>query len=299
MTKRSILAGLLLAVALFTGAGCAHSGKGGIFANGKNYGGTASVASTNGVNAGQLLQGDNPNSTTKQSLNQDRKVTIKAPASAQVEVDGIKVTGKVTQASAPLVISTNQVAATNQAVAPVIVVASKHTSEKPEQPIEITIENATHNDTQLGSSFMASVKGAATAAMHAMQPVIWAGIAFVFLGAFMLTSWGAVLRIGNGRLSSMVCFLIGAALIVTPALIVGHGVLIICLAIAAFAIYYFVHHGIDATSIRTLVQNAETVVKSTLGWADSTPDASTATKVVAATPAAAPGVRGAGDGKVL
>ena len=226
MKNRLIVGLLLLAVAAFVG--CAGSGRSGLVGNKKNFGGVATVTSTNGVNVGTVQQGDNPNSATKQSLNQDRHVKIKAPAGSLVRVDGIEVTSPTNREPVAATIQTN---GTN-------VASIKPAAPLTAQPgIEVSIDNTTHNDTALGSSFEFTLPKA----MQIIWPCLVAGLAFIVLGAAQMIY--PALRIGTSTITPVVSFSVGGGLIAISYFLPAYGGWILIGGVVAFGIYAAVHWG--------------------------------------------------------
>ena len=148
MKTKYILLGILIASTLTLLTGC----SGNLIKDAKNKGSISSmIPNTNGLTVATIKQGDNPAQKTTQDVQQERSVTIDAPAGASIKIDDIEVKAQaptITTNYTPVVTTnitpteTNKV--TNYLISTQCIQAT--------QAIHIKITGGTHNNTVMGAS---------------------------------------------------------------------------------------------------------------------------------------------------
>ncbi|HXE43234.1 MAG TPA: hypothetical protein VN516_09440 [Candidatus Baltobacteraceae bacterium] len=99
---------------------------------------------------------------------------------------------------------------------------------------------------------MAQEIGAKLASVRWLQ---WFGVVLILFGGASLF-YPPLKLIVNSVTSSVFCIAAGAALIFAPLVIVGHEVLIVCVATGAAALWFFAHrHGSISAELKTLKKN--------------------------------------------
>lgn len=100
------------------------------------------------------------------------------------------------------------------------------------------------------------------AKLGALKGVVWVGILVFLFGAASAVWPPLKVLVGGSLTTSAVIAGAGLALIVLPSLLVGHELLILCVALGGAATYFFAHrHASVHSKLKTLTEAAVTTTK--------------------------------------
>ena len=183
-------------------------------------------------NPGKLYAPQNPKDSSSQTLNQGKSVTVEAPAGSSIQVGKDGTVG---------VISTN-------------IPQLKSMGELP--IIKITVVGDTHNSQSLGA---ASLIVAAIDRSLSFAPLVYIGIALILFGIFTMTTWGAALRIGNGKVTPSFLIFAGAGCIVGAATLDATPTWVYALVFIAVLGYYALHYVFHINSAEQLIAKVQSL----------------------------------------
>lgn len=99
------------------------------------------------------------------------------------------------------------------------------------------------------------------AKLGALKGVVWVGILVFLFGAASAVWPPLKVLVGGSLTTSAVIAAAGLALIVLPSLLIGHELLILCVALGVAAAYFFAHrHASVHSKLKTLTEPSATVI---------------------------------------